>query len=168
MTNHPRPRGPSGLPAQITDAFVSLWTEYAGEPPTNVRTEIHGNVVTCVLVDAVGAFDGRIGASQADESIADAEKLTPAAYKSEAVAAIVRLTRQRVRSFVSSHDGATDVATEIFTLEPSLSKGAPHQSRDGSSISPGLLRRVRQVGRRRSVLRLSRRPDSNRGPLHYE
>jgi hypothetical protein len=37
----------------------------------------------------------------------------------------VKLTRQRVASFVSSHDRDTDVATEVFTLEPSLSRGAP-------------------------------------------
>lgn len=148
MTNHPSTRVPFSLPAQITEAFVSLWTAYADEPPTDVRTEIHGNVVTCVLMDAVGTFDRSIGASQADGSIAEPDKLTPAGYKSEAAATIVRLTRQRVRSFVSSHDGATDVATEIFTLEPSLGQGRPRQRRDGSIISPGWLRRVRQVGRR--------------------
>jgi hypothetical protein len=37
----------------------------------------------------------------------------------------VRLTRQRVASFVSSHDRETDVATEVFTLEPSFRRGAP-------------------------------------------
>jgi hypothetical protein len=126
-------RAPPGLPTEITDAFVSLWTDYAGTPPTDARTEVHGNVVTCVLVDAVAAFDERIGASQADDSIADAEKLTPADYKSDAVAAIVRLTRQRVSSFLSSHDGDTDVATEIFTLEPSLSRGRPRDSGEVSS-----------------------------------
>jgi hypothetical protein len=35
------------------------------------------------------------------------------------------VTRQRVASFVSSHDRDTDVATEVFTLEPSLRRGAP-------------------------------------------
>jgi uncharacterized protein YbcI len=148
MTNL-RTRPPAGLPAQITDAFVLLWAEYADKRPTDVRTEVHGNVVTCVLVDAVGAFEGRIGASQADESVADADKLTSAGYKSEAVATIVRLTRQRVRSFVSSHDHATDVATEIFTLEPSLRRGKPGQLRREPSISPTTLRRVRQATTRR-------------------
>ena len=52
-------------------------------------------------------------------------QLTPAAYKREAVAAVVGLTRQRVASFVSSHDRDTDVATEVFTLEPSFGRGAP-------------------------------------------
>ena len=103
----------NGLSASLSDkisgAFGSLWIEYAGKRPSEVRTEIRGNQVTCRLIDAVGAFGA----------------LTPAAYKRDAVAAIVRLTRQRVTSFVSSHDQDTDVATEIFTLEPSLQNGRP-------------------------------------------
>jgi hypothetical protein len=42
------------------------------------------------------------------------------------------LTRQRVSSFMSSHDRDTDVATEIFTLEPSLGKGRPRSLAGGS------------------------------------
>ena len=111
MIDSARARAPTGLPADVTKALVSLWAKYAGKRPTNARTEVRGNVVTCVLVDAVG------------------DRETPPAYKREAVAAVVRLTRQRVASFVSSHDRDTDVATEVFTLEPSLARGAPRADR---------------------------------------
>jgi hypothetical protein len=93
------------LSAELTKSLTSLRTRYGDKPPIDGRTEIRGNVVTCT-VSGVG-------------------KLTPAAYKREAVAAVVRLTRQRVASVASSHDRGTDVATEVFTLEPSLSRGAP-------------------------------------------
>ena len=43
----------------------------------------------------------------------------------EAIAAVARLTRQRVASLVSSHDRDTDVTTEVFTVEPSFKRGAP-------------------------------------------
>jgi uncharacterized protein YbcI len=119
-------RLPNGLPAELTKALVSLWTEYAGKPPTNARTEIRGNVVTCVLVDAVGDYNRSMIAPQTRDTVRGVGKLTPAAYKREAVAAVVRLTRQRVASFVSSHDRDTDVATEVFTLEPSLNRGRLH------------------------------------------
>jgi uncharacterized protein YbcI len=118
-------RLPAGLPAALTTALASLWTEYSGKRPSEVRTEIHGNVVTCVLVDAVGDFERSMSAPQSTDTVRGTGKLTPAAYKSEAVAAVVRLTRQRVTSLISSHDRDTDVATEVFTLEPSLSRGAP-------------------------------------------
>lgn len=118
-------RLPSGLPAELTKSLVSLWTQYAGKAPSRALTEIRGNVVTCVLVDAVGDYNSSMGAQQTGDTVRGVGKLTPATYKRDAVAAVVRLTRQRVASFVSSHDRDTDVATEVFTLEPSLGRGAP-------------------------------------------
>src|SRR5687767_12591276 len=103
-----RTAGPSTvMPGEITKSFASLWTRYAGVEPSDVRTELRGDTLTCVLVNAVGAFEGRTTTEPA-----------LAGYKREAVATVVRLTRQRVASFVSSHDRRTDVATEVFTLEP--------------------------------------------------
>jgi hypothetical protein len=121
----PAGRLPNGVPARLTRALVSLWTEYAGTRPASARTEIRGNVVTCVLVDAVGDFDNAMSAAQHGDTVGGAGKLTAAGYKREAVTAVARLTRQRVVSFLSSHDRDTDVATEVFTLAPSLSRGAP-------------------------------------------
>lgn len=125
MTDHPTERLPHGLPARLTSAFVTLWTEYAGRAPTNARTEINGNVVTCTLVDAVGEYNRAMTKPQARATVRGLGKLTPATYKREAVATVVRLTSQRVAMFVSSHDRDTDVATEVFTLEPSLRRGSP-------------------------------------------
>ena len=129
MTYATTARLPDGLPAELTRALVSLWTRYAGRRPTNARTDVRGNVVTCVLADAVGNFDRSMIAPRTRDTVGGAGKLTPAAYKREAVGAVVRLTRQRVASFVSSHDPDTDVATEVFTLQPSLSRGAPRAER---------------------------------------
>jgi hypothetical protein len=117
------------LSADLSESLASLWTRYAGRRPTSSRTEIRGNVVTCVLVDAVGDFNRSMIAPQAHDTVRGVGKLTPTTYKREAIAAVVRLTRQRVASFVSSHDRDTDVATEVFTLEPSLSRGAPRAER---------------------------------------
>jgi hypothetical protein len=125
MSDHPTERLPHGLPAKLTSAFVALWTEYAGMPPATARTEIHGNVVTCTLVDAVGDYNRTMTRPQARHTVRGLGKPTRAAYKREATATVVRLTRQRVARFVSSHDRDTDVATEVFTLEPSLGRGSP-------------------------------------------
>ena len=84
-----------------------------------------------MLVDAVNDFNQSMIAPQTRDTVRGVGRLTPAAYKREAVAAVVGLTRQRVASFVSSHDRDTDVATEIFTLEPSFGRGAPRQERPG-------------------------------------
>jgi uncharacterized protein YbcI len=121
------------LSADLSESLALLWTRYAGKRPTSARTDIRGNVVTCVLVDAVGDFNRSMVAPQTHDTVGGVGKLTPASYKREAIAAVVRLTRQRVRSFVSSHDRETDVATEVFTLEPSLSRGAPRAERRATS-----------------------------------
>jgi hypothetical protein len=128
MTRPATARLPNGLPAEITNALVPLWTRYAGKPPTNVRTNIRGNVVTCVLIDAVGDYNRSLIAPQTRDTVRDEEELSPAGYRRDAIAAVVRLTRQRVASFVSSHDRETDVATEVFTLEPSFKRGAPRHA----------------------------------------
>jgi uncharacterized protein YbcI len=117
------------MSADLSESLASLWTRYAGKRPTSARTEIDGNVVTCVLVDAVADFNRSMIAPQAHDTVRGVGELTPATYKREAVAAVVRLTRQRVASFLSSHDRDTDVATEVFSLEPSLSRGAPRGER---------------------------------------
>ena len=73
-----------------------------------------------MLVDGVDDFNQSMIAPQPLDTARVAGKLTATIYKREAVAAVAKLTRQRVASFVSSHDRDTDVATEIFTLEPSF------------------------------------------------
>jgi uncharacterized protein YbcI len=113
------------LSAELTRSLTSLWTRYAGNRPTNGRTEIRGNVVTCQLTDAVGDFNRSMISPQTRDTVRGAGKLTLANYKRDAVAAVVGVTRQRVTSFISSHDRDSDVATEVFTLEPSLGKGRP-------------------------------------------
>ena len=131
MTDYPT------LSAELTESLSSLWTRYAGKRPSNGRTEIHGNVVTCVLADGVGDFNRSMLASQAHDTVDSVGELTAAAYKRDAVAAVVRATRQRVASFVSSHDRDTDVATEIFTLEPSFGRGAPRFGRGAPRFGRG-------------------------------
>jgi hypothetical protein len=135
VTDPTTARLPDALPAEVTESLVSVWTQYAGKRPTSARTEIRGNVVTCVLDDAVGDYNRSMIAPQTRDSVRGAGKLTPAGYKRDAVAAVVRLTRQRVVAFESSHNRETDVATEVFTLEPSLSRGAPRGERRARQAS---------------------------------
>lgn len=119
------------LSAQLTNTLGSLWARYAGKRPIQVRTVIRGNVITCRLIDAVGDFNKSMIAPQTGDTVGGFGKPALADYKREAVAAVGRLTGQRVTSFVSSHDRDTDVATEVFTLEPSLGKGRPRSIRGG-------------------------------------
>ena len=112
------------LSADVTEALVALWLEYAGVSPTDAHTHIDGNTVTCVMVDGVSDFNiatDRTMEGYKPHGVAS----TLADYKLEAVSEVTRVTHQRVTSFLSSHDPDTDVATETFTLEASLGRGAP-------------------------------------------
>jgi Na+-translocating membrane potential-generating system (MpsC) len=131
-------RLPQGLAAELTKSLASVWTQYTGKAPRVARTEIRGNVVTCVFVDAVSDYNRSMTASQTPGTAQAAGQLTSAAYKRAAVAAVGRLTRQRVTSFISSHDRDTDVATEVFTLETSRGRGAPslRHRRLGQDLPP--------------------------------
>ena len=125
---------PSTLSADVTEALVALWIGYAGVSPTDAHTHIDGNTVTCVLVDGVSDFN------IATDRTLDGYKphgiaTTLADYKLEAVAEVTRVTHQRVTSFMSSHDPDTDVATETFTLEASLSRGAPRVATPKRALS---------------------------------
>jgi uncharacterized protein YbcI len=130
-TDVTRPAQPSSQSSKLTQSLTALWTEYSGEHPGNAHTEIRGNVITCTMAGAVEAFNRSMIAPQAHDTVRGVGKLTQAAYKQEAVAAVVRVMHQRVATFVSHHDDETDVATEVFTLEPSLLRGSP--GRPGSS-----------------------------------
>jgi Na+-translocating membrane potential-generating system (MpsC) len=129
VTAPPSRRLPDGLATEITRSLVSLWTRYAGKAPTAARTEIRGNVVTCVLVDAFGDYNRSMAGPQTRDTIRGAGGATSTAYKREAVAAVARVTRQRVTASISSHDGDTDITTEVFTLEQSLGRGSPARPR---------------------------------------
>jgi uncharacterized protein YbcI len=143
MNSHqPTMTRPSNRSTELTRSLTSLWTEYSGECPGDAHTEIRGDVVTCTLVNAVGPFEHNMIAPQDHDTVRGIGKLTPAAYRQEAVAAVVRVMRQRVASFVSSHDRDTDVATEVFTLEPAHSRGAPPEDIPAASLSPPPARRA--------------------------
>jgi hypothetical protein len=146
MFDHDTNRPFVGLSTQITRSFGQLWSRYAGIAPSAVRTELRGDVVTCVIVDAVEAFTTRTAASRDEIDPADT-KWSVEGYKAEAVEAITRLTRQRVSTFLSSHDRDTNVATEIFELEPSLRFRALPARRHDARLSAETAPPPRAAGR---------------------
>ncbi len=129
MVNTPAIRPMGRLAQEITGALASLWTRHTGARPSDARTEIRGNVVTCVLTDA---FDGDPGSDVATARVptpGGTPEAAVAQYERDATAAVTRATRQRVRSLASGRDVESGRATETFVLEPSLGRGAPPRAR---------------------------------------
>jgi hypothetical protein len=109
---------PTDLPSEITKSLGSVWRRYSEDQPVDAETEIDGDVVRCVLTDAVGGFNRGIAAASADDAAESERPLTEATYRRDAIAAVSRITRRRVLAFVSNHDSKTDIAREVFVLEP--------------------------------------------------
>jgi uncharacterized protein YbcI len=105
------------LRVELTDALVTIWIRYAGKSPMDARTEIHDNVVTCVMTDAVSDYDSAL---EKESALSGASRLTDASYKSEVAAKVADLMGRPVTSLISSHDLDTNAATETFTLERRL------------------------------------------------
>ena len=112
MTDQEAARGGANSSTRISEELKLVWDGYARTPSSAVRTEIAGDIVTCRLTDAVGSFKAAMAAPGSFRT-----RPTIDSYRRDAIAAVVGVTRQRVASLVSSHDEATDVATEVFTLE---------------------------------------------------
>jgi len=123
----PTADGESGLPAEISTSLASVWKQYAGERPGGAATAIRGNRVRCVLSDGVRALNERFTAAETeDEPSTDSGRpRTRSAFRSDAIAAVGRVTGRRVVAFVSNHDNESDIATEVFLLD-----SAPRASRD--------------------------------------
>jgi len=104
--------GGSSSTTRISEAVGLVWGKYSGSRPRSIRTEMHGDVVICRLLDAVCSFNAALAAPGSYLM-----RPTLADYKRDVIAAVVGVTRQRVAGLESSHDKDTDVATEVFTLE---------------------------------------------------
>ena len=120
MSKHVTATSANALHTEINDALVAIWSRYAGKRPIAARTEIRGNVVTCVLIDSLDDYDAGLAEAQNQSPAQGAIRRTDATYKSEAAATVADLMGRRVTSFISSHDRDTNAATEIFTLERRL------------------------------------------------
>lgn len=105
------------LPARISSSLSVVWRRYAGERPTTVETAIDGTRISCVLTDSVQGFDERMAASEDEAGDRVEPAPTMASYRRDAIEAVAKATRQRVMAFVSDHDAASDVATEVFILD---------------------------------------------------
>jgi hypothetical protein len=154
MLDHDTNRPFVGLSTQINRSFGQLWSRYAGIAPSAVRTELRGDIVTCVMVDAVEAFEMQTTGSLERQTTASPDGMdhsdidqSLAGYKVEAVETITRLTRQRVSAFLSSHDLETDVATEIFELEPSPRFRGPPTNRHDARLRAETAPPPRTAGR---------------------
>ncbi len=102
---------------EINRSIGSVWQRHAGGRPSSVTTEVNGDVIKCVMQDAVST----IGTHPPDEEAApDAPARSPnsVTYRNEAMWMVTRLTGRKVLGFIPVRDAKSDVASDTFVLEP--------------------------------------------------
>lgn len=101
------------LSAQLTRSLTSVWQQNAGAKPSSTNTELSTDRVKFMLAGAIsGDPEQPVGEDEKPRSTATSR------YRNEAIAAVTRITGRRVLGFIPKRDSKTDVASDIYLLEP--------------------------------------------------
>lgn len=99
--------------------MVGLYKEQFGRGPTKARTEFAGSdVVVCTLEDSFTPAERQLAEMGEHQRLRDTRLYFQHATKDKFIGIIERILNRKVRAFNSSIDTHTDVAVEVFHLEP--------------------------------------------------
>ncbi len=105
--------------AEISRAMVKVYKEQFGRGPTKSRTSWAGpDTLLCVLEDSLTPAEKNLRDRGEHQRLRELRMFIQYGSSEEFCAPIERITGQRVRSFISGIDTATDVSIEAFILEP--------------------------------------------------
>jgi uncharacterized protein YbcI len=112
--------------AEISRQMVKIYKEQFGRGPTKARTDFAGpDVIICTLEESLTPAERRLAELGEHQRLRDTRLYFQHATEKEFRGMIERVLERKVRAFISGMDTATDVAVEIFYLEPrSQSDGA--------------------------------------------
>lgn len=101
---------------RLSRSLTTIWHEHAGARPSSVSVELSGDRVRFVMQDAISS----IVTEPTENGDGTPEIRSPDSllYQHEAQRAVARITGRRVRGFIPRRDKKTDVATDIYILEP--------------------------------------------------
>jgi uncharacterized protein YbcI len=105
------------LAAEISNAIVGLIREYTGRGPTQARTTIDGNLVVCLVQDALTKGERALAARGREDDVRGLRRSFQDAMRPDAAATIEELTGRRVVGFMSDNHIDPDLGIEAFVLE---------------------------------------------------
>ena len=104
------------LSEELSRSLGSIWQRHAGGRPETTSVEISGDVVKYVMEGAVSNIDTEPSVDESGAEVLRSPSSTR--YQNEAIAAVRRITRRRVRGFIPKRDEKSDLATDTYILEP--------------------------------------------------
>jgi hypothetical protein len=100
------------LSSQLNRSLAAIWQSNAGAKPSATTAEVSAERIRFVLTDAMsGAADEPVAEGQEPRSTDSVH------YRTEAIAAVTRITGRRVLGFIPVRDAKTDVASDTYILE---------------------------------------------------
>jgi uncharacterized protein YbcI len=106
------------LAAAVTTELVQVFSRHAGRGPTQGRTLINDNVVSCLLRDSLTTGERSLVQAGKEDLVLELRRTFQETMREDLVKTVEELTGRQVAVFMSSNHVDPDVALETFVLEP--------------------------------------------------
>ena len=104
--------------ALITDAVTRLQREHYGKGPTQARSHVSGDVVTCVMRDVLTTVEQTLVERGKEEVVCEMRRAFNSALQSTFVDSVEAVLGRKVSAFLSQIAVEPDIAVLVFVLEP--------------------------------------------------
>jgi uncharacterized protein YbcI len=112
--------------AALSNEMVRIYKEQFGRGPTKVRSEYAGpDTLVCLLENTFTPAEKNLQAMGEHQRLREMRMFFQYASEEDFTGAVMRTTGRKVRSFLSGIDTRTDVACELFVLEPESPAAQP-------------------------------------------
>ena len=122
------------LSAALSNAIVALMAEYTGRGPTQSKTYVNENLITCIMHDSLTKGERSLVADGKEHAVLEMRRAYQETMRPELIAIVERLTGRKVAAFMSANHVDPDVAVETFVLE--LSESAADRKDDTGGHAP--------------------------------
>jgi uncharacterized protein YbcI len=121
------------LAAALSNAIVSLMSEYTGRGAPRSRCYVEENLIVCVLHDNLTKGELSLLRDGTEEAVLAIRCTYQESMRAELTAIVERLSGRKVAAFMSSNHVNPDVAIESFVLELRDTPADDQQSTPGSA-----------------------------------
>jgi uncharacterized protein YbcI len=106
------------LNAALANELGKLIADFTGRGAQRSRAFLHQDLVVCVLEDGATSAEKNLVAAGKAELVRQGRDALQHAMAPQLIAAVERLTRRTVRTFLSGMEETGGSAIEVFVLEP--------------------------------------------------
>jgi uncharacterized protein YbcI len=105
--------------AALSNEMVRIYKDQFGRGPTKVRSHYAGpDTLVCLLENTFTPAEKSLQGMSEHQRLREMRMFFQYASAGDFTAAVANATGRRVRSFISGIDTNTDIACEVFVLEP--------------------------------------------------